>query len=483
MYNLNSGYGQITGQLPLNLGKVFVVADNTNTNFQVIDELFTYDPEGVPRRHSTIDSAINACTANNNDVILVAPGHTETLESAAAIALDVAGVIIIGVGEGNNRPVLTFATSTAATFTMAANNCVLKNVVLVANIDSLVNALVVSGDNCTVDVEFQDTSASVEAATAIRLDTANNAKVNLKYLGFTAGNAVVSAIRLDGCANVRINIDGYGVVTTAWVEMVDVASTNVHVTGTLYTQGVTDYTRDVVDTITGSIWSAKIYDASAGLSVEGGSAGALAAADAAAVAAAVSNLTSNVATLQDEISGAAGVAVFPAAAAPANAVSIAEVVRVIYDRQLGDGTNASANSLLGKRVLKNSETLPATTTQNLFTVSGGRVLITKLVGEVTTVIQSQACNAKINNNPTVGSTVVLATNVDIDSLELGATLTVEGDGTALVLGNGGTSFNALGGTSLEVAEGVIELETSATNTGATKWELWYVPLDDGATVT
>ena len=30
--------------------------------------------------------------------------------------------------------------------------------------------------------------------------------------------------------------------------------------------------------------------------------------------------------------------------------------------------------------------------------------------------------------------------------------------------------------------GVIRCETSATNTGSIKWDLWYLPLDAGASV-
>ena len=36
---------------------------------------------------ATLDGAIGKCTANNGDVILVAPGHSETISAAAAISL------------------------------------------------------------------------------------------------------------------------------------------------------------------------------------------------------------------------------------------------------------------------------------------------------------------------------------------------------------------------------------------------------------
>jgi|6_EtaG_2_1085325.scaffolds.fasta_scaffold00322_5 hypothetical protein len=348
--------------------------------------------------------------------------------------------------------------------------------IAVPSIDSVVSPFVVSAADCELDVEVQDASSTVECVRAVLTTAgADRMKLNLRYQGFTAGNACVNAIRLVGGTGARINVDFYGIASTAVVEFHTTATIDTKITGTFYVSGTTDLSKDVVDTVTGSTWSVDGFDSAAGAPFSGGSGNAVAIGDLSVIAA-------NVVTLLAEFSGAAGIAAFPAAAAPANAVSMAEVMRSVYDRQLGDGTDASTNSILGKRVLKASDTLPATTTDALFTVSSGRVLITKLVGEVTTVVQAQACNAKINNNPTVGSTVIVGTNVDINALEAGATLTVEGDGTALVLGNGGTSLNALGGTSMEVAEGSIELETSATNTGATKWELWYIPLDDGATV-
>ena len=59
---------------------------------------------------------------------------------------------------------------------------------------------------------------------------------------------------------------------------------------------------------------------------------------------------------------------------------------------------------LGIHVQKAAATLPATTTQNIFTIGGGRVWVVALVGEVTTVIQNQANNLKVTSVPTTGIT-------------------------------------------------------------------------------
>lgn len=140
------------------------------------------------------------------------------------------------------------------------------------------------------------------------------------------------------------------------------------------------------------------------------------------------------------------------------------------------------NALLGRRVDKASATLPATGNQTLFTVATGRVMVTLLFGEVTTVIQNQANNTKITSVPTTGTALDLAANLDIANDEAGTLYLVEGDGTALVGTVAGGAISAVGLNPMIIPPGVIRLTTAATNTGATKWQCWYFPLDAGATI-
>ena len=60
----------------------------------------------------TLDYALSSdvCTASNGDIIYVMPGHAEAIISAADIACDLAGVKIIGLGEGSDKPTFTFTT-------------------------------------------------------------------------------------------------------------------------------------------------------------------------------------------------------------------------------------------------------------------------------------------------------------------------------------------------------------------------------------
>lgn len=135
-----------------------------------------------------------------------------------------------------------------------------------------------------------------------------------------------------------------------------------------------------------------------------------------------------------------------------------------------------------------SRTIPATTTDQIFRVKGGRVLVKRLVGEVTTLIQTQADNMKVSSKAlsaagvAIGTAVDVAANVDITAREVGGMYFVEGDGTAGVLSNAGAAFVGPNSGAWIAPQGEIYLTTSATNTGAMKWDLWYQPIDPGAYV-
>lgn len=140
--------------------------------------------------------------------------------------------------------------------------------------------------------------------------------------------------------------------------------------------------------------------------------------------------------------------------------------------------------LLGTKVDRATATLPQTATGHLFQVSGGRILLTGLVGEVTVATGATATNAKITSTPTTGTAVDLTSTAAITSKEIGAQFTLPAaTGSALVVKNGGAGGQLPAHNPYIVPIGYIDLITDASDTGSVKWSLTYVPLDDGATVT
>ena len=77
----------------------------------------------------TLDEAINLCTEDNGDVIHVAPGHEETITTAAIVVPDVDGITVIGYGEGRQRPTFTWEDTTPTTFPISAADVKFVNMV------------------------------------------------------------------------------------------------------------------------------------------------------------------------------------------------------------------------------------------------------------------------------------------------------------------------------------------------------------------
>lgn len=138
----------------------------------------------------------------------------------------------------------------------------------------------------------------------------------------------------------------------------------------------------------------------------------------------------------------------------------------------------------GIKVDKAAVTIPATATQALFTVTGGRIIVLAVLSEVTTIIQAQACLVKYVSTPLAGSAVdmCIATAADITGLEVGGKLTLPTTRALLttISNAGDIVFNPARADI--VPPGAIGLNTSATNTGAMKHTLLYLPFDDAATV-
>lgn len=141
--------------------------------------------------------------------------------------------------------------------------------------------------------------------------------------------------------------------------------------------------------------------------------------------------------------------------------------------------------LLGSKVEEPAAVLPATATAHLFTVSGGRVVVTGLVGQCTTVCTATATTVSVGVTPTSGtaSTTGLCTATAVTSSEVGTLVSLPITKGALLVGaNAGSGVQVTGSGGYVVQPGQIDITTSATNTGAFKWTLTYIPLDDGATV-
>lgn len=139
---------------------------------------------------STLMGAISACTAGRGDIIMVKPGHAESVTAAAGIILSKAGVAIIGMGAGGLRPTFTFTTANTATITVTANNVTVKNLLFVggflnvATCFSIANAQV--ANDFTVDgCEFRDSSTILNFVKIVNIGTTANIADGLQFTNNT----------------------------------------------------------------------------------------------------------------------------------------------------------------------------------------------------------------------------------------------------------------------------------------------------------
>lgn len=135
----------------------------------------------------------------------------------------------------------------------------------------------------------------------------------------------------------------------------------------------------------------------------------------------------------------------------------------------------------GIRVEKTGLAITGVSTKSIFLVTGGPVLITAIFGVVTTVFQAQANAVKLVATPTVGTVNDLTGTVEANGAAVGALFGATGlAADALVLSTGGGVSNLRN--PLVVNTGAIGLNTAASSTGAMRWVLTYVPMDNGASV-
>ena len=248
---------------------------------------------------ATLDAAVSVSGLTAGDIIYVMPGHSETRSvTGAQVTLDVAGIFIIGVGAGASRPTFTFS-HTGATWTWSAAGVTVANCLFVTGVDSVVTYATISGaDAHLINCETRDTT-DVEVVTDFTISGDRPYIDGLFKNGYTGGNANDAVLSLNGVD--RAEIQRCRLITnclTSIIEFVTAPSTAIEIHNCDFLEtGTTDYSKNVVDTITGSTWSCwDVFDMGAGASFSGGSGAALAGDDISAVETNLTSSTTSVGT-------------------------------------------------------------------------------------------------------------------------------------------------------------------------------------------
>ncbi len=205
-----SNFAPSNGGLPLsvtNPGKQFWVNSTSVITKSGVGGVSTA-PGTYNRPVATINQALDLCTASRGDVIFVMPGYTETVTAAAGgFNLTIAGVAVVGLGAGDEKPTITYTTVVGADTNISASNTSITNFRFVSGIANLTNCLDITGADVTIDAcEFMAGAAEEEILTSITSSntafglTVKNCVFNQEssILGVAVTNAAVQAISFDG---------------------------------------------------------------------------------------------------------------------------------------------------------------------------------------------------------------------------------------------------------------------------------------------
>ena len=506
--------------LPTHAGNIWWVdsghanASNSGANDGTINKPF-----------SSIDYAVGRSTANNGDIIMVAPGHIETVTAAAGLDLDVAGITIWFLGNDNDRGYITFTTAASADMDVDAADITLVNPRFVAGIDALTGPIDVNAARFKMLGVIWEDGTTINTTDCVVADANADDMVIDGFLfrdGDAAGTQKQSLIQVAAATrpiirNVRATGDfGTGIIEngTAWVDatledlVLDNASTTptvcvlLQATSTGWARncalrvasGTTGYTANN-DMQFDNVNTTGTDAAEAGDPVVGGLAdtaatGAVTTTD--TLMAYIKQLVTQHGTALDTdtlgniLVGSTGIATYPSAAAPANGVALADVLRAIYNAVAADGT-ASATTVqtgIGRRVTKTGDI--AADPDDLFAVTG-KCLITLMVGEVTSVfatISSMSLNTSTN-------ATVIAASTDVTTSAAGTLFLVSGK-----IGEGlnGQASGANRSVDAAVVTGDasclpfiinddnIYMNLNTTGTGLITWTVFYRPLEASASI-
>ena len=184
------------------------------------------------RPYATLDYAVGKCTANNGDLILVKAGHTETVTAAGGLDLDVAGITIIGLGNGSDRPTVNFTTAVTADMDVDADNITISNFLFTGGLAALTGPIDVNAADFTMmDCETKDVTGQ---ATDFIVTDANASRLMIDgwtHRGAAAagGASALQIVGGDGATVRNFFIDGN--FDTAAIENVTTAATNLTING------------------------------------------------------------------------------------------------------------------------------------------------------------------------------------------------------------------------------------------------------------
>lgn len=130
--------------VPVTTGSYFFVCNASGANGS------NGNPGSPTQPFLTIDYAVGRCTANKGDVIIAMPGHNELVSAAAGLVFNIAGVTLVGLGNGEKQARITLDTIITADVDIDAANVTITGMRFVAGFADVTAAIDVNATDFTL---------------------------------------------------------------------------------------------------------------------------------------------------------------------------------------------------------------------------------------------------------------------------------------------------------------------------------------------
>lgn len=189
---------------------------------------------------ATVAQALEKCTASRGDIILVMPGHVETLATAAALTVNKIGTQVIGLGFGTLRPTFSF-TDTASQVILSSANTGMHNCIFTCAVDSLVNGFSITAPGVGFTYNTFNYTSTNDSLMWIATTAAADDFVFQHNYCLADHVGPTEFIRLVG-ADRAIITDNFinGSFSTAAINGITTESTNLLIDGNTFMNSVTD---------------------------------------------------------------------------------------------------------------------------------------------------------------------------------------------------------------------------------------------------
>ncbi len=404
----------------------------------------------------TIEAGLTLCTAGAGDWIMVSPIHAETATTGTA-DLDKTDVTVWGLGNGTRMATISYDTATD-TFVIGATGDGTKvhGIKFIATVTAVANAVIVEAgctdfviENCVFENETTTTDEFIDAILVSGTASDRGIIRNNRFLGDVGANAgPKSSINFVDCDYLQITGNEFsGDIGDAHIFNETTASNFITIKDNRIMCGF-------------------IGDAQTTLDVTPG----------------ISLVATTTGWIQDNF-------IVTNVATPDLSIVAADCYLSgnTYNELQGAAFAASPIGLIAGQTYVVQIAGVSVGDENLFLVAGGEILITNLIGEVTTVFDTSAATSKISINATdAGLDYDFSTAVDLtDAVDGGRFIFSAAQPSVLTP----LALGAVGSGSLMspwyCVPGVIEVIDSDDNdsTGATTWTMTFIPLTNGVTVT